>query len=274
MVNILNRLKVSLHNKLWLFNYRLRELQIRLQFYWLLYRGSQPLNVSDKSLIVFAPHQDDEALGCGGIIALKREQNIPIKVVFVTDGGGSHQGNPKISRSEIIQIRKQEALTALNILGVDSKDIHFLNKSDGSLHKMTEAEQQQTIEEMAQLLHTFQPQEVYVTHKRDRSRDHEITYQLVETAIVKAGVKVDLWEYAIWLLWKSLLFRDLKFDELAGAHRLSIHTVQSKKNEAIKTYRSQYLPIDAESSAVLPPGFLWRFFLPHEVFFKSELPKL
>lgn len=73
------------------------------------------------------------------------------------------------------------------------------------------------------------------------------------------------------VLWKSLLFRNLKFEELAGAHRQAIHKVQSKKKQAIETYRSQYLPIDAESSAVLPPGFLWRFFLPYEIFFKSEL---
>jgi len=222
-------------------------------------------------MIVFAPHQDDEALGCGGLMALKREKGVPIKVVFVTDGGGSHRGSSKITRSEIVQIRRQEALSALNILGVESKDIHFLNKCDGSLYKITEAEQQQTIEEMAQLLLTFQPQEVYVTHKQDRSKDHEVTYQLVNAAIAKAGVKVDLWQYAIWLLWKSLIFRDLKFKELAGAHRLAIHPVQFKKRQAIETYRSQCLPVDGESSAILPPGFLWRFLLPHEVFFKSDL---
>lgn len=228
------------------------------------------LDFSQKSALVFAPHQDDETLGCGGIIALKREQNVPVKVVFVTDGGSSHPGHRNITRSEIVQIRKQEALTALNILGVESGDVHFLNKYDGRLHRMTEAERQQTIEEMAQLLRVFQPKEVYVTHNKDRSRDHEVTYELVVAAIAAAGVKVDLWQYAIWLLWNSLLFRDLKLEELAGAHRLTIQTVQSKKKQAIETYRSQYLPIDAESSALLPPGFLWRFFLPHEVFFKSE----
>ena len=267
---LLRRLKVGLHNKWWLFNYRLRDLQIKLQFYWLLYRGSQKLDFSQKSAMFFAPHQDDETLGCGGIIALKREQGIPVSVVFVTDGGGSHTDHPQITREEIVQIRRQEALTALNILGVESRDIHELNKRDGALYRMTETERQQTIEEMAQLLRVFQPKEVYVTHNKDRSTDHEVTYELVVAAIAAAGVKVDLWQYAIWLHWKSLLFRDLKLEELAGAHRLNIDTVQSKKKQAIETYRSQYLPIDPESSPLLPPGFLWRFFLAHEVFFKLE----
>ncbi len=35
---------------------------------------------------MFSPHQDDEAFGCGGMIALKSEQGIPVVVVFLTDG--------------------------------------------------------------------------------------------------------------------------------------------------------------------------------------------
>ncbi len=269
--SIHSRLKVGLHNKWWLFNYRLEELQIKLQFYWLLYLGSQTLSCNLKPAIVFAPHQDDETLGCGGVIALKRKQGVPVKVVFVTDGGGSHGDNPRITRQEIVQIRREEALKALQILGVEAEDVHFLNQWDGALHKMSQAERKQTIEGIAQLLSEFQPQEVYVTHNKDRSKDHEISYELVKAAIAVAGIKVDLWQYAIWLLWEALLFRNLKFAELTAAYRLKIQSVQSQKKEAINTYKSQYLPIDAESSAVLPPGFLWRFFLPYEVFFKSEL---
>jgi N-acetylglucosamine malate deacetylase 1 len=270
MKKILNRLKVGLGNKWWLFNYKLRELKLQAQFYWLLYRGSQPLDVNQKSMIVFSPHQDDETFGCGGVIALKREQGIQVKVVFVTDGGGSHHGHPRITRSEIVEIRRQEALSSLKNLGVELEDIHFLDKRDGALHRMTEAEKQQTIEEMAELLSNFQPQEVYVTHKQDRSKDHEITYELVNAAIAKSGVTVDLWQYAIWLLWDCLLFSNLRFEDLVGAYRVSIHTVQSKKKQSIETYRSQYLPIDAQTSALLPHGFLWRFCLPYEVFFKAE----
>jgi LmbE family N-acetylglucosaminyl deacetylase len=135
---------------------------------------------------------------------------------------------------------------------------------------MNQAERDQVIAEITELLRDFQPQEVYVTHRRDRSSDHEMTYHLVQDAITSSGVKVDFWEYAIWLLWKSLLFQDLRFQELAGAHRVKIHNVQSQKHQAIKTYRSQYLPMEENSSAFLPPGFLWRFYLPYEVFFQQH----
>ncbi|MEH2410397.1 PIG-L deacetylase family protein [Nostoc sp.] len=154
---LLHRLRLGLHNKWWLFSYSWREFQLKLQFYWLMYQSSKRLDFSQKSALIFAPHQDDEVLGCGGIIALKREQGVPVKVVFVTDGGASHADYSKITREEIIQIRRQEALTALNILGVNSTDIHFLDKHDGGLRWMTQAEREQTIEEIALLLRAFNP---------------------------------------------------------------------------------------------------------------------
>ena len=36
--------------------------------------------------IVFAPHPDDETLGCGGTILKKRSLGAPVEVVFLTDG--------------------------------------------------------------------------------------------------------------------------------------------------------------------------------------------
>jgi len=265
---MLRRLKKGLHNKLWLLNYRWRNLQYQAQVYWLVYQGSKKSTISEKSAIVFAPHQDDEVLGCGGIIAHKRQLGIPVKVVFITDGGGSRLPTTRFTRDEIVEIRHQEALAALEILGIETKDIHFFNKYDGALCKMTEAESQEIVREIAQLLLDFQPEEVYVTHRRDLSSDHEVSYGLVKNAIQVAGIKVDLWEYAIWLLWKALLFRGLKFRDLNGAHRFKIDNVMSQKEQAIKTYHSQYLPMDGDVSSILPPGFLWRFLLPYEIFFQ------
>lgn len=267
---LIYRLKVGLQNKSWLFNYKLQLLQMKLKFYWLMFFHCQVLNDTKKSAMIFAPHQDDESFGCGGVIALKRKQDVPVKVVFITDGGGSHSDNPRVTRQEIIQIRRQEALTALTILGVEAENIHFLNKWDGALYKMDTVEREETIAQIAQLIRTFQPQELYVTHNNDHSKDHEISYELVKAAVDVAEIEVDLWQYAIWLLWKPLLLGNLKILELTGAYRLGIHPVQSQKKQAIETYKSQYLPIDSDSSPVLPPGFLWRFLLPYEIFFKSN----
>src|SRR4051812_37624433 len=46
--------------------------------------------------IVFAPHQDDEALGCGAVIARKRNDGGAVHVVFLTDGSASHPHHPLV----------------------------------------------------------------------------------------------------------------------------------------------------------------------------------
>ena len=38
------------------------------------------------SVLVLAPHADDESLGCGGAIVLHHRQGDRVKVVFATDG--------------------------------------------------------------------------------------------------------------------------------------------------------------------------------------------
>jgi N-acetylglucosamine malate deacetylase 1 len=97
-----------------------------------------------------------------------------------------------------------------------------------------------------------------------------VTYALIKTAIQRSGLTINLLEYPIWILWKPLLFKDLSPQELSGAKRLSIRPVIHQKRKALEAYRSQYTPIGDTTSTVLPKGFLWRFFLPYEVFFQSR----
>lgn len=40
-----------------------------------------------RAVIVFAPHPDDEVLGCGGVLAALRAADVPVSVVVVSDGG-------------------------------------------------------------------------------------------------------------------------------------------------------------------------------------------
>jgi len=229
-------------------------------FRWILYFRSQPLVANKKPTIVVAPHQDDETFGCGGMIALKRERLVPVKVIFMTDGrNGSQQC---IKPDDIIQIRRCEATTALAILGVSPADIHFLNQVDGNLSDLRMEQRQHTINQLVQLLKSFKPGEIYLPHRKDRHRDHEVTYELVQAAISKAGIRVELFQYPIRIFWQAPIFFDLKLREMAGAYRLSVASVQEKKRRAIETYRSQI--------AILPRGFRRQFFIPYEIFFKTN----
>jgi LmbE family N-acetylglucosaminyl deacetylase len=225
------------------------------------------MTLSLKPAIVFAPHQDDETLGCGGAIALKREQGVPVAVVFLTDGKASHLNHPKVNSEELVETRKQEAVTALTTLGVKPSEIHFLDQSDGSLSHLNATQHQHLLDQVIQLLQSFNPQEVYVPYRKDIHPDHEATYALVQAAILKSNLQVELLQYPVWTRWNACEF-DLKSQDLANSYRLPIAPVRNKKIKALEAYRSQYLPLFPEVPTPLPPGFLRRFFAPYEVFFR------
>ena len=227
--------------------------------FWIVSSQSNSLAPNHKSAIVFSPHQDDETLGCGGMIALKRQLGVPIMVVFITDGRyGSLQ---PIQPEELINTRKLEAVAALKLLGVESSEIYFLEQLDGSLATLSQEQSQNLMQQLSQILQNFIPEEVYVPHCKDFHADHEATYDLVEKAIALAGIDVQLWQYPIWLLWQNPLSFQLKSKEIKSAYRLPIYSVRHQKHQAIATYRSQ-IP-------GLTPGFLLRFKARYELFFKN-----
>ena len=202
---VINKLKVAVG----LF---LRNTTSYLLFLWLVLRKSQPISLSHKSAIVFSPHQDDETLGCGGAIALKKQQGVSVKVVFMTDGRyGSLQPMPT---DKFIDLRKQEATDALNHLGVPPEDIMFLDRLDGSLANLTGEQRQGLIEQLVQLLKQIAPQEAYVPHRKDFHADHEATYDLVKTAIAQSGMNVELLQYPIWIFWQNPLSFQLQRQDL------------------------------------------------------------
>lgn len=212
-----------------------------------------------KSAMIFSPHQDDETLGCGGVIALKCRSNVPMQVVFLTDGGKAEMGDR--SAHEVVALRQREAELALSILGVSSAQIHFLQQPDGELQTLSPTQQQAVVAQLTQLLQHYQPEEVYVPHRSDPHPDHTATYRLVKQAIDEAHLTVDWFEYPIWLFWKSPLFLKLQPADLAGACLMAIDPVQAQKQQAIAAYDSQ--------CSVLPIDFLKQFRQPYEVFFKG-----
>jgi N-acetylglucosamine malate deacetylase 1 len=224
----------------------------------LLFKGlllsSKSLTLNQKPAMIFSPHQDDETLGCAGVIALKRDADIPVTVVFLTNGA-------KSPVSGAAAVRRQEAIVALDMLGVNPANTFFLDQPDGGLRKLEDKPREDLISHLTQLILTHKPQEVYVPHRQDRhdGGDHEATYELVKVAIAQTDLEIDLLQYPVWILWHALPFVDLKPQELAGAYRLSIGVAQARKKKAISAYVSQ----------TFPQGFLDRFMTPYEIFFKE-----
>jgi LmbE family N-acetylglucosaminyl deacetylase len=244
-------------------------LKSRFIYLWWLYKKSKVIASNQKSAIVFAPHQDDETLGCGGTIALKCEQKVPLNVVFLTDGRASYAEYPQICPDQLVQTRQQEAIAALATLGVAPQAIHFLGFPDGGLSQLSARERDDIINQLVQLLRDRQPQEVYLPYKQDVHPDHKETYTLVQAAVQKSNLPIEVLQYPVWTRWIPYEL-DFNSAELANVYRLPINNVINKKIKALEAYQSQYSSMVPGIEPILPPGFMHCFFSPYEIFFKAS----
>jgi len=100
----------------------------------------KPFSLSGyQRLLVLAPHCDDETLGTAGLILAAERAGIQVRVVIATNGDGYfiataqdfHKLYPKSSDYiRMGEIRQQESLTALQILGVKAEQVSFLSYPD------------------------------------------------------------------------------------------------------------------------------------------------
>jgi LmbE family N-acetylglucosaminyl deacetylase/glycosyltransferase involved in cell wall biosynthesis len=70
--------------------------------------------IAATSVLVLAPHPDDEALGCGGAILRHVELGVPVRVIVATDGALGLSG---LVRDQQVARRERECLDAARILG-------------------------------------------------------------------------------------------------------------------------------------------------------------
>jgi LmbE family N-acetylglucosaminyl deacetylase len=103
---------------------------------------------SGASVLVVAPHCDDETLGVGGLIADAARRGCRVSVVFVTNGDGfpmavsrQYRKLPlwKADYRRLARQRQKEARTALARLGVPAERITFLGYPDGGIAQIWNA---------------------------------------------------------------------------------------------------------------------------------------
>ena len=241
--------------------------------------------------IVFAPHQDDETLGCGGTIIRKRELSAAMTIVFMTDGSRSH--SHLMAGSQLAEVRVGEALKAASALGCLEKHVRFLGFQDGGLAQAGAA----ALESVTEILEEKQPEEVYIPFGRDGHSDHEATHAIVRRALARRQQEVFVYEYPIWF-WHSWPWvrttlkrklggravmkgvRDARiFFSAFARFRSSVFVgdVLHLKEAALTCHRSQMIRLNDDPSwptlgDIAGGDFLDCFSLPFEVFDEYRYP--
>lgn len=150
----------------------------------------------ERSAIIFSPHPDDEALGCGGTIIKKKSLGASVKLVHMTDGAAPTHADA-VTRDELRAIRFKEAMSAGRVLGLSESEMYFLGFPDTRLEENIRAAR----ERVEDILLNSRPEEVFVPHRGEPfglATDHRMTTEIVRAALEHCKMSVSVWEYPIW----------------------------------------------------------------------------
>jgi len=201
-------------------------------------------------VIVFAPHPDDETLGCGGTIAKKLAEGYEAIVVVMTDGRflllKSFGIDDDPSPEQVKDIRRGEVLRATKILGVPEENVIFLDFVDGTLEENEETAE----EKVAEILEKYAPSEVYFPFERDAHPDHQAANRIVKRAVEKLNIKPIMYRYMI--MHKAARFGPLIESFLSIFKRdrvyVDISEFLPRKREAVKEFKSELTAISPKQS--------------------------
>lgn len=98
----------------------------------LLFGAPQAAHAQGKTIMVIAPHPDDEALCCSGVIYSNLQAGNTVIVVVVTNG--DDYTSPASKSAGLT--REGESVTAMNGLGVITNNIVFLGYGDQTLQEL------------------------------------------------------------------------------------------------------------------------------------------
>ncbi len=183
-------------------------------------------------VLVVAPHPGDESLGCAGILARAVQQGKTAKVVLLTGGDGFPAMAALLARKPLqnlgpedafalTRFRQNQALRAVELLGLKAADLIMLGYPDGGLQPLYESADTEpfrlpftqrdhtyavvrqdyhsaahgrpapytrasVLADLAGLIGALKPEAIYVTSEADTHPDHRAALRFVRDAAVEA----------------------------------------------------------------------------------------
>ncbi|WP_083603649.1 PIG-L deacetylase family protein [Psychrobacter sp. C 20.9] len=214
---------------------------------------------SHQRVCIFAPHPDDEILGCGGLLQQLVDNGNPIVLIHVTNGTQSHPDSKIYSPEQLNTLRPKESVEALKTLDVSHQVTTLaLDLTDGDVF----AQQALFCQKLVTIL---QPNDILVTtFARDGHPDHEATGRVV-TSFAKQN-RLPCYQVLIWawhwatpddsrIPWQYAVRMDLTPEQL------------EKKIDAIHCFKSQTTEdVSTGNSPILTKQTITRISQPWEVY--------
>lgn len=222
------------------------------------------------SLMVVAPHPDDEVLGCGGLIARVLAGGGQVRVIVLTGGEHAHNKCCNIEGDAVKQARRNLTSMAAIQLSLSADRVVFLDWGDGQIAKGEPEDLSRKVEELAAWIGRLRPEAVFAPHPFEGWADHEAAERITRAAIKRSGVACRLFHYCVWFWFSMPLRKAFKID-WHRARILDIRDVYEKKAAAMDAYLKPCAPCGNPWSGLLPKEFIQAFQWKKELFFEADI---
>ena len=144
-------------------------------------------NISFKSILILAPHPDDEIIGLGGLVLQTLKNKGQVYITYLTDGKNSGASSNKN------EIKKQRILLSEQViqdLNINPENISRLHLPDGEVPFIKENGFNETVDKIKQQIEAIKPDAVFATAKSDYwPFDHVACSQIAKEATKLATFK-------------------------------------------------------------------------------------
>ena len=210
------------------------------------------------TVLVLAPHPDDETFGCGLAIAAAAERGIFVHIVTVTYGEASHPNSSTFPPDRLRSFRMREFECAVRALGVDTITCRWLDYPDG---KMDARHINGLKDEIIAIAEEVEAAVLWTTWEDDPHCDHRTTAQAATAAANHCAIS--LWQYAVWGR-----FGNRAVPSVDRLRRFDAASQRDRKREAAACYRTQTTDlINDDPNGFRMPDNLLEHFIEHDEIF-------
>jgi LmbE family N-acetylglucosaminyl deacetylase len=201
-------------------------------------------------VMILAPHPDDEAIGCGGLIAQAQAQGRAAHLVFLSDGARGC-ADPARRGATLAAVREREAHAAACVLDVPPERRHFFRLPDRSVPSAGD-EFDAIVRALTSMLCLDAIGTIVTTTDDDPHPDHKAACRIAQAAAERSGAK--LLCFPVWT-WRTPRNRSVLNRVLHGS-RLDVRPQLALKRAALAAHATQVsagmeTSLESEAGAVL-----------------------
>ena len=176
----------------------------------------------DERVLILAPHPDDESIACAGVIQEALAKGAKVKIAYLTNGEHNefafivYEKRITFKKNEFIhmgKIRREEAIKAMELIGLSDKDLVFLGYPDfgtftifnrywqegkpfrSLLTRISKVPYQDgfssgapylgesILKDLKKVILDYRPDKIFVSHPADVNVDHKSLYLFLQVAL-------------------------------------------------------------------------------------------